>query len=187
MAALGVIVAIVVIVAIIYIVLYNGLIALRNRVEEGWAQIDVQLKRRADLIPNLVETVKGYATHERGVFEAVTTARASLSKTLDNGTPKQIGEANNALTSALGSLFAVAENYPTLQASQNFLSLQEELATTENKVAFARQYYNDVVRQLNTKIQGFPGNIVAHLHHIKESEYFELENPQDKVAPKVQF
>jgi LemA protein len=182
---IGIIIVIVII--IIIALFYNSLISLRNKVQEGWAQIDVQLKRRADLIPNLVETVKGYASHEKSVFEEVTQARSALTKTLDSGKLDDIANANNMLSASLGKLFAVAENYPTLKASDNFLNLQEELSNTENKVAFARQYYNDIVRQLNTKIETIPTNFVAQICKINRAEYFEIDNPSDKNPPKVNF
>ncbi|MBM3297127.1 MAG: LemA family protein [Candidatus Aminicenantes bacterium] len=151
--------------------LYNSLVTLRNRCDNGWAQIDVQLRRRYDLIPNLVETVKGYAKHEREVFERVTQARTQA---ISAGTVKEQGSAENMLQGALKSLFAVAENYPELKANQNFLMLQEELAGTESKVAYSRQFYNDSVMKFNTRIQMFPSNIIAGMFGFKERDYFEI-------------
>ncbi len=155
------------------IVTYNALIKLRNRVDNAWAQIDVQLKRRYDLIPNLVETVKGYAKHERGTFEAVTQARANAINA--TGVAEQ-AQAENMITGALKSLFAVAEAYPDLKANENFLALQEELTGTEGRISYARQFYNDAVLQLNTKIQSFPSNILANMFKFKEREYFEADD-----------
>jgi len=169
---------------IIAIGMYNSLISLRNRCDNSWAQVDVQLKRRYDLIPNLVETVKGYAKHEREVFQNVTEARA---KAINAGTVKDQGQAENQLTGALKTLFAVAENYPELKANQNFLMLQEELAGTEGKIAYARQFYNDTVMKFNMKQQVFPSNIIAKMFNFKEKEYFELEEPAAKEPVKVSF
>jgi LemA protein len=169
---------------IIAIGMYNSLISLRNRCDNAWAQVDVQLKRRYDLIPNLVETVKGYAKHEREVFQNVTEARA---KAINAGTVKDQGQAENQLTGALKTLFAVAENYPELKANQNFLMLQEELAGTEGKIAYARQFYNDTVMKFNMKQQVFPSNIIAKTFNFKEKEYFELEEPAAKEPVKVSF
>ena len=152
---------------------YNRLVKLRNRIANAWAQIDVQLKRRYDLIPNLVETVKGYAKHERGTFEAVTTARANAINA--QGVAPQ-AEAENMLTQTLKSLFAVAEAYPDLKANQNFLSLQEELTATEGRIAYARQFYNDSVLQMNNKVQSFPSNIIANMFGFREHEYFEADD-----------
>jgi LemA protein len=166
-----------------FIATYNGFINLRNRVKNSWAQIDVQLKRRYDLIPNLVETVKGYAKHEREIFENVAELRA---KAMSSGTVKDIGESNNQLTGALKTLFAVAENYPELKANENFLKLQEELTNTENKIAFARQFYNDVVMNYNAMQQRIPANIVAGMMNLKQEEYYPVEEA-DKGPVKVQF
>jgi LemA protein len=163
---------------------YNMLIRLRNRVREAWAQIDVQLKRRYDLIPNLVNTVKGYAKHEKELFENVTKARANA---IAAGSVGQQAQAENMLTGALRSIFAVAENYPDLKANQNFLSLQEELSTTENKISFARQHYNESVRAFNTRIQMVPNNVVAGMANFKQEEMFELEDAEQREAPKVEF
>ncbi|MGB8951145.1 MAG: LemA family protein [Candidatus Aminicenantales bacterium] len=164
--------------------IYNSLVSLRNRCDNAWAQVDVQLRRRYDLIPNLVETVKGYAKHEREVFEKVTAARANA---INAGTVKDQGQAENMLTGALKSLFAVVENYPDLKANQNFLMLQEELAGTEGKIAYARQFYNDNVMKFSVKQQVFPSNIVARMFNFKEKEYFEIGEAEAKGPVKVSF
>ena len=182
--ALIVIIAIVAFMIIFVIGVYNGLITLRNRSDNAWAQVDVQLRRRYDLIPNLVETVKGYAKHEREVFQKVTEARA---RAIDAGTVKEQGEAENMLSGALKSLFAVVENYPDLKANQNFLMLQEELAGTEGKIAYARQFYNDNVMKFNLKQQVFPSNIIANMFNFKEKEYFEIEEPEARRPVEVKF
>lgn len=165
------------------VLLYNRLIRLRNKVEEAWAQIDVQLQRRHDLIPNLVNTVKGYAEHEKTVFEEVTAARAAA---VSAKGAAAAGQAEDALGAALGRLFAVAENYPQLKADANFRQLQEELSDTEDKVAFARQYYNDNVREWNTRISSVPDLLVARMMGAEKAEYFELEGGAG-AAPQVQF
>ncbi len=167
-----VLLVIIVLVAIIVISMYNRLVVLRNRIENAWSQIDVQLKRRADLIPNLVETVKGYAAHEKEVFLKVTEARSAL---MNAKGVKEQGEANNMLTGALKTLFAVAENYPELKANQNFMMLQEELSGTESKIAYARQFYNDTVLKYDNLREKFPSNIVASTFGFKEREYFAVE------------
>lgn len=164
---------------------YNGFVRLRNLVQEAWRQIDVELQRRHDLIPNLVETVKGYAAHERGVFDEVTQARAAAAG--PGATVAEQAAQENVLTQALGRLFAVAENYPTLRASENFRQLQVELSTTEDRIAAARRFYNANVRSLNTKVETAPTNIVANLFHFERAEYFEVEDPQVRQAPNVQF
>ncbi len=170
---------------VLYVIaLYNGLIQLRNRAANGWANIDTQLRRRYDLIPNLVETVKGYAKHEREVFEKVTQARAQA---ISAGNVKDQTQAENMLSGALKSLFAVAENYPELKANQNFLMLQEELAGTEGKIAYARQFYNDTVMKFNTKLQVFPSNIIANIFGFKPKDYFEVEEAAAKEPVKVSF
>ena len=184
MGAFVVLLVIIGVVIVAAIGIYNGLIVLRNRCENAWSQVDVQLRRRYDLIPNLVETVKGYAKHEREVFEKVTQARASA---INAGTVKDQAQAENMLTGALKSLFAVAENYPDLKANQNFLMLQEELAGTEGKIAYARQFYNDMVMKFNQKQQVFPSNIIANMFNFKEREYFEIEEPAAREPVKVQF
>lgn len=165
------------------IVMYNGLVNSRNRVKNAWSQINVQLKRRTDLIPNLVETVKGYAEHERGVFENVTKARSNL---MNAQGVQETADANNQLTGALKSLFAVAENYPNLKANENFLELQGQLQDTEDKIAYSRQFYNDTVLMYNNKIQMFPSNLIAHQFGFTESEFFEIPESETEV-PKVQF
>jgi LemA protein len=165
--------AIVVIVGLYVMVTYNGLVSLRNRIENAWAQIDVQLKRRYDLIPNLVETVKGYAAHERGTLEAVIQAR---NMAMAASGPHDQAEAENMITGALKSVFALSEAYPDLKANTNFLSLQEELSGTEGRIAYARQYYNDSVVRYNTKIQSFPANAVASRFRFAEREYFEADD-----------
>ena len=164
--------AIVVLVAMFAALIYNRLVRLRNKVEEAWAQIDVQLQRRHDLIPNLVNTVKGYAAHEKSTLEEVTAARTAAVAAQG---AEAAGKSEEALTAALGRLFALAENYPDLKADQNFRQLQEELSDTEDKVAFARQYYNDNVREWNTRIASVPDNLVAGLMRAQKAEYFELE------------
>jgi len=184
--AILVIIAIAIIIVLIIAGIYNGLVGARNQVKNAWAQIDVQLKRRHDLIPNLTETVKGYMQHERGTLEAVTNARNMAIKAVDSGVAAQ-AKAEGELSQALGRLFAVAENYPDLKASQNFLALQEELTSTENKISFARQFYNDSVMQYNNKIQMFPSNIIASMSNFKESESFEVTATAEREAPKVSF
>jgi len=184
MAVFWVLVIVIAVVLIIAVGIYNGLIRLRNRSDNAWAQVDVQLRRRYDLIPNLVETVKGYAKHEREVFEKVTEAR---SRAINAGTVKEQGEAENMLTGALKTLFAVAESYPDLKASQNFMMLQEELAGTESKIAYARQFYNDSVMKFNVKQQVFPSIIIARMFNFKEKEYFEIEEPAAREPVEVKF
>jgi LemA protein len=172
-------------VLIIYVIaVFNSLITLKNRVENGFAQIDTQLQRRYDLIPNLVETVKGYAKHESEVFEKVTAARASIASA---GTISEKVQADNALTGTLKTLFAVAEAYPDLKANTNFRELQIELTNTENKVSFARQFYNDTVAMFNTKLQTFPTNIIGNILKFKAFDYFILDTPEARTAPKVSF
>ena len=163
---------------------YNKLIRLNISVDEAFAQIEVQLKRRSDLIPNLVETVKGYAAHEKEAFEKVVAARAQATSATG---VHDVAVADGALTQALRGLLAVAEAYPDLKASANFLQLQDELATTENKVAFSRQFYNDSVRSLNQSIKTFPGNLFGGIAKVNAREFYEVEDPQDRNAPKVQF
>ena len=163
---------------------YNSFVTLVNRTKEAWADIDVQLKRRYDLIPNLVNTVKGYATHESSVFEKVTQAR---SQAMQAGTVHDKEAADNMLTGALKSLFAVSEAYPDLKANQNFLSLQAELSDTENKIQAARRFYNGNVRDLNTSIESFPGNVIASMFHFVKQEFFELEQEAAKEPVAVKF
>ncbi len=184
MAALWVVIIVIAVFTFAVVGIYNGLITLRNRADNAWAQVDVQLRRRYDLIPNLVETVKGYAQHEKEVFQKVTEARAQA---INAGTVKEQEQAENMLTGALKSLFAVAENYPELKASQNFMMLQEELAGTEGKIAYSRQFYNDTVMKFNTKQQVFPSNIIANMFGFKEKEYFEIEEPAAREPIKVKF
>jgi LemA protein len=181
-----VIVGIVVILLIMFVATYNGLVRLRNQVKNAWAQIDVQLKRRHDLIPNLVETVKGYMKHERETLEAVTKARNLAVKATSAGAAKR-GEAEAELSSALGRLLAVVERYPTLKANENFLALQEELTSTENKISFSRQYYNDSVLKYNNQTQMFPSNVVAGMAGFKAGEFFEVKVAAEREAPKVSF
>jgi LemA protein len=164
--------------------IFNSLVTLKKRCDNGWAQIDVQLKRRYDLIPNLVETVKGYLKHEREVLENVTKARQQA---IDVSGVKAQAQAENVLTGALRQLFAVAESYPDLKANQNMLALQEELSSTENKISFSRQHYNDVVQDYNTRIEQVPANIFATLFNFKPREFFEIEDAAQKTAPKVAF
>ncbi len=166
------------------VMIYNGLIRLKVRTNEAWSDIDVQLKRRYDLIPNLISTVKGYATHERELFEKVTKARANA---MNAQNPEEKGQAENMLSGALKSLFAVSENYPDLKANENFLELQRELSDTENKIQAARRFYNGNVRDLNTKIQIFPDSIVANMLKIGKREFFEIEEEKEKETPKVEF
>jgi len=175
----------IVVIAIIYtIATFNGLIRLQQRADEGFSDIDVQLKRRHDLIPNLVETVKGYASHERQTFENVTAARnAAVAAT----GPEAQAQAENQLTGALRQLFAVAENYPDLKASQNFLELQNELTDTEDKIQAARRFYNMTVRDLNIKVQSFPSSAIANARNIRERDFFEIEDPTDRAVPTVSF
>ena len=166
---------------------YNRFVALRNRTKEAWADIDVQLRRRYDLIPNLVETVKGYASHEKTVFENVTKARTAAMAAEQSGDPKKIGQAENFLSSTLKSLFAVSENYPQLRASENFLELQRELRDTEDKVQASRRFYNTNVRDINTKIESFPANIIAKMFKFVKMDFFEIEEPAAKGPVSVKF
>jgi LemA protein len=176
----------VVIVLVVYIIgLYNGLVRARNAVKNAWSQIDVQLKRRHDLIPNLVEAVKGYVTHERGTLEAVIKARQhAVSAT---GSVEERAKAENALTQSLRSLLAVAEAYPDLKANQNFLSLQDELSSTENKIGFSRQFYNDTAMQYKNRIEVFPSNIFASMFDFQPEPFFQPEAPADREPVQVKF
>lgn len=175
-------IAVIAVLLLYFIALYNGLIARRNQVREAWATVDTQLKRRYDLIPNLIETVRGAAKHESETLAAVTSARnAAMS-----ATGPMSADAQNKLTQTLKSLFAVAESYPDLKANQNFLELQRELADTENKIQATRQFYNTVVMGLNTQIEQFPSNIIANMFNITPEKMFEIDEAE-KVAPKVQF
>ncbi|OGC03859.1 hypothetical protein A2276_08430 [candidate division WOR-1 bacterium RIFOXYA12_FULL_43_27] len=180
---LWVVLAIAVLVVLYIVGIYNGLITLRTRVEEAWSDIDIQLKRRFDLIPNLINTVKGYAKHESGVFENVTKARAA---SMQAGSVGEKAAADNMLSSTLKSLFAVAEAYPELKANTNFLELQRELSDTENKISYSRRFYNGNVRDFNIKIQVFPSNIIAGMFKFGAKEMFEAQE-SDKEVPKVQF
>ena len=180
---LWVIIGVVTVLVLWFILSYNRLVVLRNRIDNAWSQIDVQLKRRFDLIPNLVETVKGYAKHEKETFKMVTEARSLMNKAT---TIKEKAKADNMLTEGLKSVFAVAEAYPKLEASENFKMLQEELSGTESKIAYSRQFYNDNVLSLNQTIQQFPTNIIANMFGFKEKEYFEAEG-EEKKNVKVKF
>ncbi len=164
---------------------YNGLVKLRNLVQEAWRQIDVELQRRHDLIPNLVETVKGYAAHERGTFDEVTRARATAAA--PGSSPAEQAAQENVLTQALGKLFAVVENYPDLKANVNFQQLQAELTNTEDRIAAGRRFYNANVRTLNTKVETFPTNIIAGMFGFKQAEYFETTDEATRTAPSVSF
>ena len=186
MIALYVVLGIIVIVLIMFVATYNGLVGLRNQKNNAWAQIDVQLKRRHDLIPNLVETVKGYRIHERETLEAVTNAR-NLAQQVASGDVGARSKAEGELSGALSRLLAVVENYPDLKANQNFLALQEELTSTENKISFSRQYFNDSVLRLNNKIQMFPSNMIAGMTGFKLGEFFEVTGAAEREAPKVSF
>jgi LemA protein len=179
-------IAIVAVVIIVLVVMYNGLVQAKNSVKNAWSQIDVQLKRRHDLIPNLVETVKGYMKHERETLESVTKARQQAVD-LSNASVADRAKIENFLSQTLKSLFAVSENYPDLKANQNFLGLQEEITTTENRVSFSRQAYNDEVLNLNNKTEMFPTNIIAGMFNFEEAEFFEIEDITEKEVPKVQF
>ena len=181
-----VVIGILVVSALIIVGIYNGLVGTRNQVKNAWAQIDVQLKRRHDLIPNLTETVKGYMKHERETLEAVTNARNLAIRATDTGVAAQ-SKAEGELSQALSRLLAVAENYPDLKANQNFLALQEELTSTENKISFSRQFYNDSVLQYNNKTQMFPSNIIASMSGFKPGEFFEVAMADEREAPKVSF
>lgn len=185
MATLGIALLIIIVLIVVWLIaVYNSLIKSRNRVDEAWSDIDVQLKRRYDLIPNLIETVKGYASHENAVFTKVTEAR---SQAMQAKSIEEKGKAENALSSTLKSLFAVAENYPDLKASQNFLQLQDELSDTENKIQASRRFYNGNVRDFNTKIQVFPTTLIAGLLGFKKYDFFQIENEEEKNAPQVKF
>ena len=183
LVAIIVIIAIIVILAIFCIVMYNNLVKLRLRVDNAWAQIDVQLQRRNDLIPNLVETVKGYAKHESGVFEKVPAARSAL---MGAGSPAEASRAEGELVGALRSLFAVAEAYPDLKANTNFLNLQAQLTETEDKISYMRQSYNDTVMRYNVGIQTFPGSIFANIGHFEKRDMLEVPE-ETKAAPQVSF
>ena len=179
-----IVIVVVVLLAVYLISAYNGLIRRRNQIENAWSQIDVQLKRRIDLIPNLVETVKGYASHERGTLEEVMAARSAAMSGAP--TPAAAAQAEGQLSQALGRLMAVAEAYPDLKANQNFLALQQELTSTEDRIASSRRYYNALVRDLNTKVESVPSNVVANIAGVKRAEYFEAP-ATEAVVPNVSF
>jgi LemA protein len=185
MTVVLIVIVVLIVLAVIYaIATFNGLIKLQNRADEGFSDIDVQLKRRHDLIPNLVETVKGYAAHERQTLENVTAARAAAVSATG---PAAQAQAENQLTGALRQLFAVAENYPDLKASRNFLELQNEITDTEDKIQAARRFFNMTVRDLNIKVQSFPSSVIANMRGIKQREFFELDEPADRAVPQVSF
>ncbi len=184
MIAVCVIIGIVVILALIFAANYNGLVGFRNQVKNAWAQIDVQLKRRHDLIPNLVETVKGYMQYERATLEAVTNAR-NLAQAGVSAGPTERARLEGELSGALSRLLAVVERYPDLKANQNFLALQEQLTSTENKISFSRQFYNDSVLKFNNKTQMFPSNIIASMTGFKPGEFFEVKAAEEREVPKV--
>ena len=183
MTWLIILVVLVLLVALAAVVIYNRLVRLRNRAENAWAQVDVQLRRRYDLIPNLVEAVKGYAAHERGTFDEVTQARTAAQQA--KGVPEQ-AEAENVLTAAIGRLFAVAEAYPQLRATENFQQLQQQLTDTESKIAVSRQVYNDTVLTYNNAVQSVPTNIFANMFNFNDAQFFEIEEAA-REAPRVQF
>ena len=184
MTGLIILLVVIAVVVLFVISMYNSLIQLRNRVKNAWSQIDVQLKRRHDLIPNLIETVKGYMTHEREIMENITKYR---SQAMDASTVGQKAQAEGLLSGALGQLRVQVENYPDLKANQNFLALQEELTSTENKISFARQSYNDQVLFYNNKIQMFPSNIIAGMFKFNEEDFFQVEDAKEREVPKVSF
>jgi LemA protein len=185
LVAVIVILVIVVLAILFAVVMFNGLVRRRNRVDQAWSQIGVQLERRHDLIPNLVETVKGYASHERGTLEAVVQARNNAVQAQQSG-PAQQAQAENVLSGALRQLFALSEAYPDLKANQNFLNLQEELTSTEDRISYARQFYNDSVQSFNTSIQTFPRNLIAGPFNFHPRQFFQAEQGAEEV-PRVQF
>jgi len=184
---LYVIIGIIVLIVLWAIACYNGFVKLKNRAKEAWADIDVQLKRRYDLIPNLIETVKGYAAHEKSVFENVTKARANAMQAEQTQDPKKIGEAENMLAGTLKSLFAVSENYPQLKATDNFIELQRELTDTEDKIQAARRFYNTNVKKINTAVESFPTKIIANMFKFGKRDFFKVEEPAAKEPVKVSF
>lgn len=181
-----IVLGVIAIAAVYAVSIYNSLVKNRQMVEEGWSGIDVQLKRRTDLIPNMMETVKGYMSHERETLESVTNARAAA-QSAQNGTPEQRAQAEGALSSALGRLIAVAEAYPDLKANTTFLEFQSALQTVEDEIQMARRYYNGAVRNLNVTVESFPSNLVANGFKFEKAEYFELENEADRAVPSVKF
>lgn len=185
MGAAIIVIVIVVLIVLVFVAGYNGLVRLRNRIDSAWSQIGVQLERRHDLIPNLIETVKGYAAHEKSTLEGVVEARNAAIQAKSAG-PEQQAQAENVLTGALKSLFALAEAYPDLKANQSFLALQEELTSTEDRIAYARQFYNDSVMKYDNKIQSIPSNVIAGMFGFKSREYFQAEQGATEV-PKVEF
>ncbi len=187
MTIVYVVLGIIVILAIAVISMYNGLIRLKNRVDEAWSDIDVQLKRRYDLIPNLISTVKGYAAHEQATFEKVVNARSAAMSAQASGDAEAQGKAENMLSSTLKSIFALAENYPDLKANTNFLELQRELSDTENKIQASRRFYNGNVRDFNTKIEVFPNNMIAGWLKFTSRKFFEIENEVEKENVEVKF
>lgn len=176
-----------VVIGVLFAMLYNGLVSLRVRAEEAWSDIDVQLKRRHDLVPNLIETVKGYATHESDVLLKVTEARNQAVNAAATGSPVAQAQSENVLTQALKSVFALTENYPDLKANQGFLKLQDELANTEDKILASRRFYNANVRDLNTKIDVFPSNLIAQMFSFQKKEFFEIEDKAERENVKVSF
>ena len=184
---LAIFAAVLVVCALLLFALYNKLVGLRNIVKNSWSQIDVQLKRRFDLIPNLVETAKGYMKHENETFVKVTEARAAAMSAIGKGNVKEVGAAAANLDASLAKMLMTFENYPELKANQNFMALQEELSSTENKIAFARQAYNDAVMSYNNAVEMFPTNIIAGMFSFKQSDFFEIEKKEEKEAPKVTF
>lgn len=187
MTIVWVLIVLLAVVVVWTIALYNRFVRLNNRTDEAWSDIDVQLKRRYDLIPNLVETVKGYAEHEKQAFEDVTKARAQALGATQGGNPAEVAQAENQLAGTLKSLFAIAESYPELKANTNFLELQRELSDTENKIQAARRFYNTNVRDLNTAIQVFPGNIIASMFSFRAREFFELDEEAAREPVRVNF
>lgn len=179
-----IILAVIIVIAIVLIALYNGLVQARLRVDNAWSQIDVQLQRRFDLIPNFIETVKGYMTHEKETFEKITELRSSWS---DNASVAEKASLDNQLSTTLKSIMAISENYPDLKANQNFSELSEELRNTENKISFSRQFYNDTVTTYNTKLEVFPSNLIANMFNFKPRELFQTESSEARKNVKVDF
>jgi len=178
----------IIVIALWFIFSYNGFVRLNNRVKEAWSDIEVQLKRRYDLIPNIMESVKGYAKHESGVFQKVTEARTRAMGADAKGDPKEMAQAENMLSGALKTLFAVSENYPTLRATENFQKLQDELSDTENKIQAARRFYNGNVRDFNTKVETFPSNLIASMFHFTAKEFFDIDEKGPEGQPvQVKF